>query len=89
MDKQIFSTRDLYLAATLVTLRFYMIGIDYMQEGSKNQPIGFFKFEDSVLLQEARQKYTQSLLSVEPKAFVTNMHALKAEVINVQNNPHM
>ena len=89
MDKQIFSTRDLYLAATLVTLRFFMVGIDYMQEGSKNQPVGFFKFEDSALLQEAKQKYTQGLLSVEPKAFVTTMHSLKAEVVNVQNNPHL
>lgn len=88
-EKQVFSTRDLYLAATLVTLRFFMTGIDYVVEGSKNNPVGFFKFEDSALLQETKNKYQQSLLSVEPKAFVTNMHSLKAEVVNVQNNPHL
>lgn len=88
MEKEIFSTRDLYLAATLVTLRFYMIGTDFQIEGDKNQPVGYFKFEDTPALQEAKQKYVQGLLSVEPKAFVTNMHSLKAEVVNIYKNPH-
>jgi len=89
MEKQIFSTRDLYLASVLVTLRFFMVGIDYQIEGDKNQPVGYFKFEDSPALQEAKGKYTQSLLSVEPKAIITNMHALKAEVVNFYKNPHL
>lgn len=86
---KIFSTRDIYLAATLITLRFYMLGIDYCQEGDKNQPVGYFKFEDTPLLQETKSKYTQGLLSVEPKAFVQNQHALKAEVVNTYKNPHL
>ena len=81
----IFSTRDLPLAATLVTLKFFMVGVDYQLEGQKNNPIGYFKFEDSPELQEAKQKYSQGLLAVEPKVFTTNMHSLKAEVVNAIN----
>ena len=84
---QIFSTRDLYLAATLVSLKFYLVGIDYQIEGQKNFPVGYFKFEDTPSLQEARSKYTQGLLSVEPKSFVTNLKSLKSEIVNVYNNP--
>ncbi len=88
MSDNIFSTRDLTQAATLITLKFPLIGIDYQIEGSKPQPVGYFKFEDTPRLKEARQKYTQSLLSVEPKLFMTNVHSLKAEVTNAFKNPH-
>ena len=83
----IFATKDLYLAATLVTLRFFMFGVDYEIDGVKNMPVGYFKFEDSPKLQDACKKYSQSLLAVEPKAFTTNMRSLKAEVTNVYKNP--
>ena len=89
MSDNIFSTRDLTQAATLITLKFPLVGIDYQFEGSKPQPVGYFKFEDTPTLREARQKYTQSLLSVEPKLFMTNVHSLKAEVTNAFKNPHM
>lgn len=88
-EQKIFSTRDLYLATTLVTLKFMMIGIDYQVEGSRNRPIGFFKFEDSPRLQDAKAKYGQGLLMVEPKSFVTNLNGLKAEVIGALSNPHV
>lgn len=88
MTDNIFSTRDLTQAATLITLKFPLVGIDYQIEGNKPQPVGYFKFEDTARLKEARQKYTQSLLSVEPKLFMTNVHSLKAEVTNAFKNPH-
>ena len=88
-EQNVFSTRDLYLAATLTTLKFFCLGVDYQLEGSKNRPIGFFKFEDTPSLQEAKAKYSQSLLVVEPKLFVTNLNSLKAEVIGVFTNPHI
>lgn len=88
MSDNIFSTRDLTQAATLITLKFALTGIDYQIEGNKPQPVGYFKFEDTPRLKEARQKYTQSLLSVEPKLFMTNVHSLKAEVTNAFKNPH-
>lgn len=87
-NDSIFSTRDIYLAATLVSLKFYMTGTDFVIEGSKNLPIGFFKFEDSPSLQDARSKYIQGLLSVEPKLFVTNLKSLKSEISNANQNPH-
>ena len=89
MEKEIFSTRDLYLASTLVTLKFYLTGIDYQVEGDKNQPIGYFKFENTPAIQEAKAKYTQGLLSVEPKTFITNLKSLKSEIVNIYKNPHM
>lgn len=89
MDEGIFSTRDLYLAATLVSLKFYLTGIDYQIEGDKNQPIGYFKFENTPAIQEAKSKYTQGLLSVEPKSFVTNLKSLKSEIVNIYKNPHL
>lgn len=82
------STRDLALAATLITLKFFNIGIDYVIEGTKNNPIGYFKFEDTAALREAKQKYLQGLIQVDPREFMHNMHTLKAEVTNMTTNPH-
>lgn len=87
-DRSIYSTKDLYLASTLITLKFYMIGIDYQVEGMKNQPIGYFKFDDTAQLRDARQKYMQGLIQIDPREFVQNMHMLKAEVQNMTLNPH-
>ena len=85
-EEQLFSTRDLYLASTLVTLKFLMVGVDFQIEGDKT--VGYFKFSDSEGLQDARRKYSQGLLAIEPKTFVTSMHSLKAEVSNVYKSPH-
>ena len=86
---ELFSTRDLYMAATLVTLKFYMSGVDYSIEGSNNQPVGYFRFENNAALHEAKNKYLQGMLTVEPKAFMQNLRALKAEIVNVHRNPLM
>jgi len=86
--EKIFSTRDLYLAATLVSMKFYLTGIDYQIEGDKSQPVGYFKFENTPEIQEAKSKYVQGLLSVEPKSFITNLKSLKSEIVNIYKNPH-
>jgi hypothetical protein len=65
-----------------------MIGVDYQVEGIKPKPIGYFKFEDTPELHEIRSKYNQSLLSVEPKLFISNLQSLKAEVVNMFQNPN-
>ncbi len=88
MEKKLFSTRDIYLASTLITLKFYMINIDYQIEGDRNRPVGYFSFEETAILKDACQKYLQGLLSVEPKAFVTNLHSLKSTITNVYHNPN-
>lgn len=87
-NDKVFSTRDLCLASTLVTLKFYMTGVDYQIEGMKSQPVGYFKFENSEELQEARKKFLQGMISVEPREFLRNLHTLKAEVQNITMNPH-
>lgn len=87
MDKK-FSTRDLYLSATLVTLKFEMTGIDYVLEGNRNLPIGYFIFKDTPELQEVKSKYNQGILLIEPKVFITNLKSLKSEIVNMYNNPH-
>lgn len=87
--EEIFSTRDLTLAATLITLKFPLLRIDYQIEGNRNMPVGYFVFEETAYVKDARRKFAQSLLSVEPKLFMTNVHSLKAEVTNAFKNPHM
>lgn len=86
-ESNIFSTRDLCLAATLVTLGYFMVGVDYQIEGIKSTPVGYFKFEDSKELAEIKTKYTNGQLTVEPRTFLNNMHSLKAEVNNIYKNP--
>ena len=89
MTKKMFSTRDLYLASTLVSLKFYMVGVDYQIEGEKNKPVGYFNFEESPELIEATQKYLQGQLAIEPRIFITNLRSLKAQVTNIYKNPNV
>jgi len=86
-EERVFSTRDLYLAATLVTLKFPMIGLDFQLEGIKPKGIGYFKFADTVELHNARSQYNQGMIMVEPRTYINNLQSLKAEVVNIQNNP--
>ena len=87
-EKQFFSTRDLYLAATLATLNFYLASVDFQVEGERTHPVGYFNFEDSEELRAVEKKYWQGLLTIEPRSFITNMRSLKAQVNNVYKNPH-
>ena len=84
----IFSTRDLYLAATLTTLNFVLKTIDYQVEGERQRPIGYFGFDNTDKLQEFLQDYRQKKISVIPQDFVTSMRSLQSEVNNVYKNPH-
>lgn len=87
IDGGTFSTRDLTLAATLITLQIPIQGIDFQIEGTKGSPIGYFKFDDNEELTQIRKDYTRGAISVEPKFFMTNVHSLKAEVANNFNSP--
>jgi len=42
MQNENFSTRDIYLSATLLSLKFSLTGIDFQIDGLKNNKIGFF-----------------------------------------------
>lgn len=84
--EKLYDTRDLYLAATLVTLKFYMKQVDFQIEGDK--AVGYFMFEETPELNSAVEKYWQGLLDVEPRQFVTNLRSLKAQVTNHYKSPH-
>lgn len=86
-EQKIYSTRDLYLATTLITLKFYMVGVDYQIEPHKDAPVAYFNFNDTPELRDIERKYIQSLLSVEPKQFITNFRSLKAEIKNYYDSP--
>lgn len=86
--KNTFSTRDLWLAATLCYLKFDIIGIDYQIEGRANFPVGYFTFIDNAELQEARTKFFQRALSVEPNEMRTILRTLKSETNNTYKSPH-
>lgn len=84
----IFSTRDIYLASTLITLKFPLLGIDMQIEGIKPRPIGYFKFTDTDDLRTIKSDYNQGRLLVEPRLFMNNLQSLKAEVVNFAQNPN-
>jgi hypothetical protein len=65
-----------------------MIGIDFQIEGGQKRPVGYFKFDATPELEDTRKRYSQGMLSVEPKFFMTNLHGLKAEVENMYKSPH-
>jgi hypothetical protein len=75
-----FSTRELVLAAALSSLGQTVLNLDVAYEGSKNNPVGFFIFQDSEELQElVRQIRTKKAL-VEPHAFQNSIRSLKSWV---------
>jgi len=90
--KEFFSTRDIYLATTLVTLKFSMDGIDFQAEQpmgrGQAKTVGYFRFDDTPGLRDAEKLYRQGDLSVEPKLFITNLRALKAEITNFYKSPY-
>jgi len=87
-EEKIFSTRDIYLASTLITLRFPLIGTDMQYEGLKQRPIGYFKFIETPELADTRSQYNQGLIQVEPRQYMNNLQSLKADVMNYTFNPN-
>ena len=88
-EQKIFSTRDLNLAATLVTLKFFNKSIDYQIEGNRGMPVGYFNFVQSKELDDTIQKYWRDELAVEPKAFTSTVRSLKAQITNVYKGPRV
>jgi hypothetical protein len=86
-NEKFFSTRDLLLAATLVTLEFDLERVDYQIEGIKQYPIGYFCFKDTPELREAELKYSRRELLTEPRLQYDNLRELKAKVTNTYKNP--
>jgi hypothetical protein len=87
--EQIYSSKDVGLASTLITLGFKMNSISYQYEGIRPHPVGYFEFVDSPELQKALSDYWRGELLVEPRNFMTNLRGLKAEISNVYKNPNI
>ncbi len=87
-EEEYFTTRDLNLAATLQTLKFPLIRIDYQVEGERQRPVGYFNFEDTTDLRDAERKFWAKDLSVEPREFVDNLRGLKTQLAGAYKNPH-
>lgn len=87
-NEKIFSTRDIYIASVLMTLGFFLEGIDYQIEGERQRPVGYFNFERTTALQETEKKYWAGKLAVEPKLFMMNLRSLKSQINNVYKNPN-
>jgi hypothetical protein len=86
-DKDIWTTRDISLAGTLVTLEFPLIDISYQIEGVRSQPTGYFNFRDSEKLQVAVKSFWEGKLAVEPRALMASIRSLKSQVSTVYKNP--
>lgn len=87
-ESKLFSTRDIYLAATLITLKFQLLSTDLQIEGVKARPIGYFKFEDTPELKKSKADYNQGNILVEPRMYMNNLQSLKADVVNMAQNPN-
>ena len=88
MENKTFSTRDIYLATTLVTLKFDILRVDYQIEGSKRNPVGYFNFEPTEELHDTVNGFWQGKLLVDPRALITNLWSLKSMVMNEYKNPN-
>ena len=59
-EVQVYSTRDLYLATTLITNGFEMCGVDYQIEGNASKVVGYFNFKRTDELLEAENPFDPS-----------------------------
>jgi len=87
-DIKQFSTKDLYLASTLITLGHEMDGIDFQIEGLKQKPIGYFLFQETDDLINTIRLFWQGKLTIEPRQFMTNLWSLKSQIETVYRSPH-
>jgi len=84
---KVYSTRDIYLASTLMTLGFGVVNVDFQVEGQRGRPVGYFNFEDTDNLRRAETDFLRGAIRVEPRALFTSMKALKGLVNNVYKSP--
>lgn len=87
-EEEKYVTRDLNLAATLITLKFPLLGIDYQVEGERQRPVGYFNFNKNEALTKAETQFWARDLNVEPRALVDNLRGLKTQLSNTYKSPH-
>jgi len=87
-NEEYFSTRDLDLAAVLLTLKFKMVSIDWQFEGARGQVVGYFNFQKTPDILETEKKYFARELAVEPIMFNSLKKGLKSQTTNYYKNPN-
>lgn len=87
-EEGLYSTPDLPLATTLISLKFSLIRTDFQIEGERRSPKGYFCFEDTKALQDTLVKYMQGKLAIEPKEYETNRKSLLSVVNNTYKSPN-
>lgn len=87
-EPKMFSTRDISLAAALMSTNFKLAGINYQIEGLHPKQIGYFYFVETQALTNQIGKYLQGDVLVEPREFTNNIRTLKAEVVGTYKNPN-
>jgi hypothetical protein len=86
--EDLFSSRDLYLASALVSLKFKLLKIDFQIEGSANRPVGYFYFANTPALEDAVKRYWNSELACEIRSFINEMRGLKSQVTTAYKAPY-
>ena len=85
--QELFSTRELALAAALQSLKFLVVNIDYQYEADKERPIGYFKFAATKELKEAIAQYRAGKMLVDPRSFMFSYHELKSQTTGFYKSP--
>lgn len=85
--KEIYTTRDIYLASTFVTMGFRVINVDFQLEGHRPRPVGYFNFEDTEELRKAESDFLHGSVQVEPRALFQSLKALKGITNNFYKSP--
>lgn len=88
IEEEFYITRDIKLAAILLTLKFSLEGYDIQYEGRKVKPIFYFKFKNNERIQEASIKALNRQINVEPYMFTSHMNALKSIMKNETERNH-
>jgi len=84
-----FSTRDIGLAATLVSLGFPITTVDMQIEGARGNCVGYFAFEKTPELLRVEKEYWSGTTLCEPRGFLVNLRSLKSRITNLYKNPSL
>ena len=88
MDEKSFSTRDIGLAAALVTNGKPVTKIAFQYEGARrNNAVGYFYFDQTAELKKLERDFWSGSCRIEPKSFLLNLRSLKSQVTNLEKNP--
>ena len=87
-EKEYYSTRDINLAAVLMTMNQFMANVDFQIEGREGKMVGYFNFEKTPELEEIEKNYWHRKITVEPREFILNLRTLKSQVNSIYKNPN-